>query len=64
MKHKYYSTHMKQNKMYEAKYFQATQKRFVGPHPWGNDPTLTSFNEWRNLTPQRGIPNMKTIPYK
>jgi hypothetical protein len=35
-----------------------------GPPPRGNDQTMTNFDGWLDLNPQKCIPNIKTIPLK
>jgi hypothetical protein len=52
MKHKYYSTHIKQNKCTRQNIFKPHIEKvlnlgvgwFLAPHPRGNNPTLTIFN--------------------
>jgi hypothetical protein len=64
MKDKYYSTNMKPNKYIRKTFFKPHNKKygkvlnfggFWATHPWGfaNDPTMTNFDGWLDLNPQK-----------
>jgi hypothetical protein len=64
VKHKYHSTHIKQNKCMRQNIFKAHNEKyekvhnlggFWPPTPGGNDPTLTIFDGWRDLNPPKGV---------
>jgi hypothetical protein len=69
MKHKYYSTRIKQNKCIRKNIFNEKYEKCLiwvvfGHPPRGIDPTLTIFDGWRDLNPPNVYTKYENNPFK